>query len=154
MGKINGTKVLVGGLLAGVVFNIGETILNAVVIREQFGAILERYGLPEMEGAIIGLFVLMMFLLGILSVWLYAAMRPRFGAGPRTAVYTGLTVWFLSYFFPMVGLTAMGFWDWSLFGITEIWGFAEILLGTLAGAWAYKEEVTAPAGMPAQKVPA
>ena len=34
--------------------------------------------------------------LGIAAVWLYAAIRPRYGAGPRTAVIAGLAVWVMA----------------------------------------------------------
>ncbi|HSE60477.1 MAG TPA: hypothetical protein VLA99_17380 [Nitrospiraceae bacterium] len=32
------------------------------------------------------------------ALWLYAAIRPRFGAGPKTALYAGLGVWVLGSF--------------------------------------------------------
>jgi len=32
---------------------------------------------------------------GIALIWIYAAIRPRFGAGVMTAVYAGLAVWFI-----------------------------------------------------------
>ena len=37
------------------------------------------------------------FLVGILAIWLYAAIRPRYGAGSKTALYAGAAVWGLGY---------------------------------------------------------
>src|SRR5207249_3963498 len=37
------------------------------------------------------------FLVGIFAVWLYAAIRPRYGAGPKTALCAGAAVWGLGY---------------------------------------------------------
>ena len=37
------------------------------------------------------------FLIGLFAGWLYAAIRPRYGAGPKTALCAGLFVWFLGY---------------------------------------------------------
>src|ERR1022692_4260888 len=37
------------------------------------------------------------FAAGIIAVWLYAAMRPRFGPGPRTAIRAGAAVWLLAH---------------------------------------------------------
>jgi hypothetical protein len=30
-----------------------------------------------------------------IAIWLHSAMRPRFGAGPATAIITGVAVWTL-----------------------------------------------------------
>jgi hypothetical protein len=38
-------------------------------------------------------FVLWGFLVGIFAVWLYAAIRPRYGDGPKTALCAGAVVW-------------------------------------------------------------
>ena len=37
------------------------------------------------------------FLVGIFAVWLYAAIRPRYGAGPKTALCAGAAVWGIGY---------------------------------------------------------
>jgi hypothetical protein len=34
---------------------------------------------------------------GFLAAFLYAAMRPRFGPGPRTALVAGFTLWLAAY---------------------------------------------------------
>ena len=46
-------------------------------------------------GSDIGIFVAMTFVLGILLVWLYAAIRSRYGPGPKAAVVAGLFGWVL-----------------------------------------------------------
>ena len=35
------------------------------------------------------------FVGGPMALWLYAAIRPRFGAGPRTAVIAATFIWFV-----------------------------------------------------------
>ena len=60
---------------------------------------LRASNLPALGGSAIGGFVFFAFLLGIVTVWLYAAIRPRFGAGAKTAVIAGLFVWFFAYFY-------------------------------------------------------
>src|SRR5207249_10688613 len=74
MGKINLQKVIVGGLVAGVVLNVVDYLLFGVVLKKD---------LPVMSTNTILWFVLMDFLYGIFLVWFYAAIRPRFGPGPR-----------------------------------------------------------------------
>src|SRR5258708_31028314 len=40
-------------------------------------------------------FVFLDFVAGVFLVWLYAAIRPRYGAGPATAAKAGVAAWFL-----------------------------------------------------------
>ncbi|RMD95758.1 MAG: hypothetical protein D6814_12740 [Calditrichaeota bacterium] len=141
MGKINLGRVVIGGLVAGVVFNIGEFLLNGPILGEQWKTMMESLGLPQMTGAGVMLgFIIMAFVIGIATVWLYAAIRPRFGPGPKTAVYNGLVIWFLVWLWGFGGTTVMGIYPTKLVIITLIWGLFEAPLASLAGAWVYKEE--------------
>jgi hypothetical protein len=139
MNRMNTTRVVLGGLLAGLVINIGETLLNVVVLAERNQAEFARLNLPPMPGNVIGVMIALCFLLGIASVWLYAAIRPRFGAGPKTAAIAGAAVWFCAYLFPGVGQMAMGLFSSQTVAIALIWGFVEVTLGTIAGAYVYQE---------------
>jgi hypothetical protein len=85
--------------------------------------------------------VVFTFVIGVLLVWLYAAMRPRFGPGPRAACYAGFAVWFLAWLWPTVSWAAMGALDlttWMLV-VGMLWGLVEVVLSVVAGAWLYKE---------------
>ena len=136
---MNTTRIIGGGLLAGLVLNIGEFILNVPVLGTQFDAALQKLGVPSVSGSTIGLFVVMCFLLGILAVWLYAAVRPRLGAGAATAIKVGLVVWLLAVVWPNVGMAAMGIFPTRLIVIAILWELVEIPVAVLVGAWAYKE---------------
>ena len=139
MSRINVVRVILGGLLAGLVVNVSETILNVVVVASSMEAALHERNLPPLGiQPIIG-FVVLAFLLGIATVWLYAAIRPRFGAGPGTAVIAGVAVWFFAYLYSGVGTTLMSFLPAGLMTLTLAWGLVEIVLGALAGAWVYRE---------------
>src|SRR2546422_7826803 len=70
MGKINLGSVVLGGLVAGVVLNIVDYLVFAVVLK-----------LPVTSGQLIW-FVILDFVYGIGLVWVYAAVRPRFNPGP------------------------------------------------------------------------
>jgi hypothetical protein len=139
VGKINMVRVLIGGLAAGVVLNISETILNTVVLGADMAAELAKMGLPAIGGSAIGVFVTLCFLLGIAIVWLYAAMRPRFGPGPKTAAITGVAVWFLAYLYGGIGLMVMGFVSSHTAMISLPWGFVEVMIAAQVGAYLYKE---------------
>ena len=138
MGKINVARVILGGLLAGLIINISETVLNLYVIADQSAALMQRLGLPEVGMHQIGIFVAMTFVLGIIMIFLYAGLRPRFGAGAKTAVIAALILWvvgFMSAFADVViGLTPA-----NLLAVAGIWGLVEMVVAAVAGAWVYKE---------------
>lgn len=141
MPGINAGKVVAGGLLAGLVFNVLDFANNALFLQSDFEANAQRLGLdPALATSPTGIatWVIIDFLLGLLVVFTYAAMRPRFGPGPRTAVYAGLVV----YLAPTViifGLAQGGMIPMGLFWKATILSLITIVVGSIAGAWAYKE---------------
>ena len=100
MGRINLGRVIVGGLLAGLVINISEYVLNTFVIAQAMAASMKAMNLPPLDTNMILCFVVLAFALGIVTIWIYAAIRPRFGPGVPTAVCAALIVWFLAYAYP------------------------------------------------------
>ncbi|MBI3983184.1 MAG: hypothetical protein HY337_09740 [Gemmatimonadetes bacterium] len=140
MGTINMGRVILGGLLAGLVFNLGETVFNLFLFGEQMEAAMQRLGLEMPGGGAIAVYIVMGFVGGIATVWLYAAIRPRFGPGPKTAVFAGLAVWLLAYLFPTVGYATQGIIPNNLAAIGAVWGLAELLIAAQAGCWLYREE--------------
>jgi len=140
MGKINMGRVILGGLLAGLIINIGEFILNEPVLGEDWKAAMSALNLPEMGGTDIVWWIIFGFVLGISAVWLYAAIRPRYGAGPKTAVCAGLFVWFLIYVLGFGSSLIPGVWPTKIVVTSIIWGLFEVPIATTVGAWPYKEE--------------
>ena len=139
MGRINMGRVVVGGLLAGLVVNISEFVLNTYVVGADMEAALKAMNAPPMDNSEIPWFVVLGFLVGIVTVWLYAAIRPRFGAGVTTAVYAALAVWFLAYAYPTAFMMVMQLFPRRPMVIGVVWGLVEIVVAGVAGAWAYTE---------------
>jgi hypothetical protein len=139
MGNINYARVVLGGLIAGVIINIGEFILNGFILAADYEEAMKALNKPPMGGAVIGYMVALCFILGILLTWVYAAIRPRFAPGPRTAVCAGLIVWALTYVWPSLSGMAMDILPARLFVIGMVWGLFEVPIASLAGAWFYRE---------------
>ena len=139
MSRINMRRVILGGIAAGVVINVGESILNLVVLGADMEAAMARLNLPPIGGQAIGVFVFMGFVVGILTTWLYAAIRPRFGPGPKTAMCAGAIAWFFAYFYSGLGMVVMGMFTARLMTIAVAWGLVEILVAAAVGAALYKE---------------
>lgn len=142
MGKINTARVLLGGLAAGLVMNIGEAALHGGVLGQAAADLFKSLHVPEPANPVYLIsLVAVTFVVGIASVWLYAAIRPRYGAGPKTALVAGLAVWVLVHVWSGCYLAAgfAGVIPPKLAWLPVAWGLIEAPLGTLVGAWLYKE---------------
>lgn len=139
MAAINMGGVIKGGLAAGLMLNIGETILHVFVISSSMEAELAARNLLPVGGSAIAGFVVLCFALGLAMVWLYAAVRPRLGPGPKTAMCVGSLVWALSYLWSSIGTGLMGVFSWNILIIGLVWGLVEVLLAAYVGAYLYSE---------------
>jgi hypothetical protein len=149
MGKINTTRVILGGLVAGLIINLIEAVMNTVVLAKQGEEALAARNLPPIGSGAIAIMLAWGFALGIVTVWLYAALRPRFGAGTRTALIAGLTVWALAYVFAGVPQLVMGFFPSSLMWISFGYSLVEMAIASVAGAQLYREPTEGPQRVPA-----
>ncbi len=140
MGKINVGRVILGGLLAGLIINVAESILNMAVMAESWELAMRELNVPPVVGGTIAVYMVVGFLLGIVAVWIYAAIRPRFGPGPKAAVLAGLIVWLLGYAWRLLSIGMTGLFDPGLLVLPAAWGLVEVVVATLAGAWLYREE--------------
>jgi len=138
--KINFGRVLLGGLVAGVVLTVGEYILNDKVFGAQMKQYLAKHNFPTPSGNAIVVAVVMTLVLGLVIVLGYAAIRPRFGPGPKTAIIAALFAWFGVYVYPNVLGAAFGFVPTSILPIWLIWGLVEYSIAAMIGGWLYKEE--------------
>jgi hypothetical protein len=141
MRKINWGRVIVGGIVAGIIINVFEYVTNGRVLAADWAAAMQSLGRQLPAGSTV-VFTVWGFLVGISAIWLYAAARTRFGAGPGTAVLTGFAYWVIGYLFPNVVNWALAIFPSRLLAITTIVGLVEIIVASLAGAFIYKERAT------------
>jgi hypothetical protein len=139
MGKINWVRMILGGLVAGLIINIFEFALNGVVLAKDMEAAISALG-RQVGGAQLAMFIAWGFLVGIVAIWLYAGIRPRYGAGPKTALCAASAVWSLGYLLAAVTPLALNLFPTRLMVIGLAVGLVEVIVGTLAGAWLYREE--------------
>ena len=138
MNKINVGRVLIGGLVAGAILSVGEWVLNEKVLGAQMKEFMSTHKFSQ-PANFVPIAVALTVVLGIVIVLGYAAIRPRFGAGPKTAIIAALFAWFGVYLYS-------GVINGLLFGIPMntmllvlAWGLVEYIVGALVGAWLYKE---------------
>jgi hypothetical protein len=137
--KINFGRVLLGGFAAGLLMNVGEWLLNDKVLGSQMKDYFAQHNFPMPEGKAIAVAVVMVFVLGIVMILGYAAIRPRFGPGPKTAIIAALFAWFGVYLYGNVLAVAFGIFPTGLLPLVLGWGLVEYLVGALVGASLYKE---------------
>ncbi len=138
MGKINLARVLLGGLLAGLIINIFEYVLNGVVFASQWDAFMKALG-REMRPGAIPLFIISAFVAGIGVVWLYAVARPRLGAGPKTAAVTGVAFWFFAYAVPDANSIVANVVPGRVTLTITLILLVGVIIASVCGAWLYKE---------------
>ncbi len=142
MGRINLGRVLIGGLLAGLIINMSEFVLNGLILADEMNAAMAALNKPPIGPDMIAWFVVMAFGLGFMLVWVYAAIRPRFGPGVRTAVCASTVVWGLAYLYPNIFSIIMNLFPRNVTILATAWGFGELVVAGVAGAWAYTEALT------------
>lgn len=141
MRHTNRGRVLLGGLVAGLIINIIEYVTQGVLLRNDWANAMQALGKsPVVSGKAILIFNLWGFLVGIAAVWLYAAIRSRYGAGPGTALRAGFAVWFMASFLVNLANYPMGLFPVLLIVLPSLAEFIAIELATLVGALMYKEE--------------
>lgn len=134
-------RIVTGGLLAGLVMNLVDFVANGLLLAARWTAetnalapgLAERYATLSMAG-----WITFDFLLGLGTAWLYAAIRPRFGAGMGTAMTAGFYAWFLTHI-AFACLWFSGFYTAGLVAASSVGGLLAALLGALVAGALYQE---------------
>ncbi len=140
---INTPRVFVAGLVAGLVMNIVDFLVNGVLLAAQWQAAMRALNpaLNAMSPTAITGYIVLDFVFGILIVWTYAAMRPRFGPGPETALIASITVWLISLLSGS-NLVLTGMTPIALFTISAIGSLVGWVAGGYVGGRLYVETPT------------
>src|SRR5271156_3388641 len=136
MSKINWWRVFGCGLLAGIVWIILGSLVTSLLGRE-FAALPNNH-LRAPTPSFLVVNVVLDLLEGISILWLYAAIRPLYGPGAKTAGTAAFAWWFI---------VSLGDVTWCSFGFFPphtvvplmIGTLPAIILATLAGARFYKD---------------
>jgi hypothetical protein len=139
--KINVGRVIIGGIIAGIICFLGDGVVHGVLLRDRWAEIMTALGKAggDVGRRHPGYFVTYDLLKGIVAVWIYASIRPRFGPGPGTALIAAIVVWLLVIPIPTLGLLPMEFFGAKFALIWSLYGLVPIIVGTLAGCWLYRE---------------
>ena len=137
MARVNWIRVFLCGLLAGAVWTLLSLILVAVVGDEFMSAIPRVQSAATTRGVPFALIA--NFSAGIWAMWLYAAIRPRYGPGPKTAIVAGCAWWFIQSLQSTKWVAVVGVpWTVAL-GPLAAATLPAMIVAVLVGAWPYEE---------------
>jgi hypothetical protein len=139
---MNVRRVILGGLAAGVVANLigffGFGLLLGPRMRAEAIAVAPALQSRSMGGYALATNIIAQFVTGLLLVWLYAALLPRFGAGLRTAVYAALVVGLCSAMFHIDWLL-VGMMSARTYGLGTGLALLQVLISAAVGGRLYNE---------------
>ncbi len=139
MGKINVGRWIAGGLAAGVLVWLIEGAASTLYMEEMQAAMTAHNLSMEMTASTWILSILVSLIGGLIAVFFYAAARPRFGPGPKTAILVAVALFAGGYLLSLAGYLMMGLFPTRLLLIWGSIGLVEMILATLLGAWIYRE---------------
>ena len=136
MEDINWRRVFTCGSGAGLAWSL----LSVPLLVLLGGNIIDAVPRPLVTVARMGSFILNVAA-GIWAVWLYAAIRPRYGAGSKTAAIAGFSWWLIA---------TIATWQWIDLGFIRLRDLAGLMIAslpaliavTIVGAWSYQARGT------------
>jgi hypothetical protein len=140
MGKINIGRLILGGIVAGIVADILGYLVDGMLLADRWAEGMNALRHDEFSTNQLIWFNLLGLACGIALIWVYAAIRPRFGAGVKTAILAGLAFWVIGVALPNFGFMWVGgLYSHHLTAYTTLGGLVEVVVGAIAGATLYKE---------------
>jgi hypothetical protein len=140
MTKINVRRVVLGGLVAGLVANVFDFVITSYILDADLQKMATRLNLTPANAwrSALVVFIGGDFVWGLLIVFTYAAIRPRFGPGPMTAIISGVIPW-AAIAILTLQLSAVGvrtFPSWAMAGVLYL---LSAVVSSLVGAALYRE---------------
>jgi hypothetical protein len=143
---MNPARVVLGGLAAGLFLLASGIALGHGVLGPEYIRAFASHRAHPVSAATVIENTAVRLAYGFLVAFLYASLRPRFGAGPRTAVVTALFVWVAAFLPRYLELHEFGILEGWRLGVSVPWGLAELILAALLAGWIYRERATGAEG--------
>ena len=143
MNEIRLKRLFLAGLITLVVFIMVEFLVESVFERVVFEHGLNEWYLklriPHWGWANNLINILIALLNTTMIIWLYAALRPMFGVGVKTALITSLFGFtFVTAF--AINMANIGYYPWRIALLETGYLLIELPLAILAGAYFYERD--------------
>jgi hypothetical protein len=133
VGKINVRRVLLGGIVAGLVMFVADGFIHGKLLQPHWMEAMRAAGRSvehEEHGSDMLFFVAFELLRGLATAWVYAVFRTHYGPGPRTAVCAAVAVWAMMFPIFFLQEIPLGFYGTTLLGL---WSVYELIPSAAAG---------------------
>jgi hypothetical protein len=119
--------------------NVADILINGLLLGQQWGNAMQARGIDPVSVPLGGTgWIIVDFIAGIFVVWLYAAIRPRFGPGPKTALIAGCAMWLIAHAV-FASFWFMGVFPPGLIAVASLCALISTLVASLAGCALYRE---------------
>jgi hypothetical protein len=141
MGHINVGRVVIGGIVAAVILFIAGFIIHGAILGNDWMAWQNAGHMPLAlsHGEAVVVWILLSLVNGFTGVWIYAGIRPRYGAGVQTALIAGVMLWLAGGLTAALAQFALGNVPHKVVVVGAIGGLIADLIAIVAGAYLYRE---------------
>jgi hypothetical protein len=137
---MNFRRWLLAGLVAGVIADVIGFLIDGIWLKPAWQSGMQSLGLSGFSPSAWAWFNVLGVVNGLMALWIYAGIRPRFGPGLNTAFKAAIVTWIVGSLIP--NLTFMvfgGLFSHELAAFVTLGGFIQTVVGVIAGASLYKE---------------
>lgn len=138
MHAIHPVRILLAGLVAGVIIIVGEYVLNAILLADQWAELRQDYGIAVQGTTQVAAGGFLTLSYGVVLMWMFASMRASFATDFQTAIVTGYTFWSIAYLLFLLSVWASGFVTFAIAATSIAWGIVEAPLATIVGMKVYR----------------
>jgi hypothetical protein len=139
MRGININRLIAGGISAGILVWFCEGAASLLYM-DDMTRVMAAHGLSmTMDASMYFLVVIVSLLVGLSLVYFYAACRPRFGPGPKTAFIVAVALWVAGYLVSLIGYQMLHLFPPRMLVLWGSIGLIEMVLAAQLGAWIYRE---------------
>lgn len=145
MNRIRVDRLLLAGFITFLVFVgveiVVEYLLGYLLLGSFIDELRQPFEAPATWGAMDQLINITIALLNsTLLIWLYAALRPMFGVGPRTAIFAG-AVLYIFLLGLVVNFINLGFFPARMAFPEMVYELIELPIAIIIGAQFYEREL-------------
>lgn len=141
MSQLNWSRIIIGGLVAAIILFLTDGFLHERLIGADWKAVYAGLGANEPQHSSSGMAYFAIFELGrgIISILIYALMRPFFKPGPKTAVLAGIVTWLAFSVTGPAQFIPLKFYSNALWGKVAVFQLITSIVAAIAGAAIYKD---------------
>lgn len=141
MSQLNWSRIIIGGLVAAIILFLTDGFFHESVVTTDWKAVYAGLGANEPQHSSSGMAYFAIFELGrgLISILIYALLRPFFKPGPKTAVLAGIVTWLAFSVTGPAQFIPLKFYSNALWCKVAAFQLVTSIIAAIAGAAIYKD---------------